>query len=75
MIDVFFFHSFPYICEKVLNEVNNELTCCLSLCLSHSLIRSFAKFPKMFLRRTASDSVLIRLSVNIYYLTIKIQTS
>lgn len=47
MIDVFFFHSFPYICEKVLNEVNNELTCCLSLCLSHSLIRSFAKFPKM----------------------------
>lgn len=74
MIDVFF-HSFPYICEKVLNEVNNELTCCLSLCLSHSLIRSFAKFPKMLIRRTASDSVLIRLSVNICYLTIKIQTS
>lgn len=70
---MFFFHSFPYICEKVLNEVNNELTCCLSLCLSHSLIRSFAKFPKMSLRRTASDSVLIRLSVNIYYLTIKIK--
>lgn len=70
---MFFFHSFPYKCEKVLNEVNNELTCCLSLCLSHSLIRSFAKFPKMFLRRTASDSVLIRLSVNIYYLTIKIK--